>query len=210
MDTAHIVELVAPYLGDANTLTSEQAENISTYVNILMKWNARMNLTAVRTRDEMISRHFGESLFAARHLLSADSRCSVIDVGSGAGFPGLVLKIFAPGLSLMLVESQNKKATFLKEIVRQLSLSDVEVLNVRAEKVGLRAELVTFRAVEKFESIAPTAARLVSPGGRLAMLIGSAQVQAAHQFVPGAWQLPIMVPGSAARVLAVCRPKLAS
>jgi 16S rRNA (guanine527-N7)-methyltransferase len=206
VDTARIAELIAPYAGEASAPSLAQLVNISTYINLLLKWNARTNLTAVRQEEEMVTRHFGESWFAARHLLAHSSASTVIDVGSGAGFPGLVLKLFAPALHLSLVESQNKKATFLKECVRTLQLSQVGVLNARAEQLELRASLVTLRAVERFESIVPTAARLVEPGGRMALLIGSGQLEQAESVVAGRWETPVAIPGASARVLAVCEP----
>jgi len=204
VDTARIAELLAPYSGEASTPSMEQLVYISTYVNLLLKWNARTNLTGIRSAEEIVERHFGESWFAARHLLPHTSTSTVIDVGSGAGFPGMVLKIFAPAIHLTLVESQNKKATFLKEAVRQVELSGVEVLGVRAETLGRQAELVTLRAVERFEQIISTAARLVTPGGQLALLIGGSQIDLAKQLVAGDWGAPIAVPNSSSRVLVVC------
>jgi 16S rRNA (guanine527-N7)-methyltransferase len=170
-----------------------------------MKWNARTNLTAVRDEDEIVHRHFGESLFAASRLLDQESSITAIDVGSGAGFPGLPMKIFAPGLRQTLVESHGKKATFLREVVRALRLKDVAVVESRAEVLETTAELVTFRGVEKFEAILVSASRLVAPGGRLAMLIGAAQVARAHELLPGEWLEPWAVPESQTRVLAVWR-----
>ena len=205
MDTERIAELLEPYSGEASAPSVMQLANISTYIDILTKWNARTNLTAIRDPEEMVRRHFGESWFAARQLLAHSSTGTVIDVGSGAGFPGLVLKLFAPGIHLTLVESQNKKATFLKEAVRHLQLANVEVANIRAENLGQVAELVTLRAVERFESVLPIAARLVRPGGELAALIGSEQFEEARRLVSGDWREPVAIPSSSSRVVAVWR-----
>src|SRR5437899_11564442 len=133
-----------------------------------------MNLTAIREPEQIVTRHFGESLFLARKLaeigfLGGSSvrdiggSLPVVDVGSGAGFPGIPLKIAYPNITLTLIEAQQRKAVFLKEVLRALHL-DIEVKNVRAEDFvrtdpGL-ADLVTLRAVEKCEGIVPVAARL--------------------------------------------------
>src|SRR4029077_10309316 len=140
--------------------------------------------TAVRRCEEIVPRHFGESFFAARHLLpfgqaipaeeQAASRIHVIDVGSGAGFPGLPIKIWAPYIHLTLIESNHKKATFLREVARSLTLTDVDVFTGRAESflapranepmsapANRRGNIVTLRAVERFDAVLPTAANLL-------------------------------------------------
>src|SRR3984957_11600850 len=144
MDTHRIAELLVPFL-EANDqrLTTNDCiyKHISTYIDILLRWNARINLTAVRDPEAIVTRHFGESLFAARHLLPVSSSApsvssvssvveafeSVADVGSGAGFPGLPIKLWAPHLSLTLIECNHKKAAFLREITRALTLTDVNI-----------------------------------------------------------------------------------
>jgi 16S rRNA (guanine527-N7)-methyltransferase len=260
MDTARIAELLEPFLhatisGPASSLchsepakageepavlSSAQLHDISTYIDILLRWNARINLTAIRDPEDIVRRHFGESLFAARQLLSSASSASsvssvvhtsdpvppvpsvvhssgpvssvvrslhtVADIGSGAGFPGLPMKLWAPRISLTLIESNHKKATFLREVVRALTLTDVNIKNTRAEALSETYNLVTLRAVEHFESILPTAATLVAPGGRLALLIGSSQIADAHTSLPHlSWSTPIPIPLSRTRVLAVAQ-----
>lgn len=205
MDPSAIAALLAPYLAPAR-LGPQQLVHISMYIDILERWNRKMALTAVRDPEEMVERHFGESLFVARRLFpaAAPAALSAIDVGSGAGFPGLPLKIFAPALRLTLIESQQKKATFLKEAVRALALPQVEVFAGRAQDFPGQADLVTLRAVERFEAILPVAARLVLPGGRLALLIGAAQAERARRLLPAfAWESPIALPRSQQRILLV-------
>jgi 16S rRNA (guanine527-N7)-methyltransferase len=131
----------------------------------------------------MLTRHFGESLFAAQELLQRESTIDVIDLGSGAGFPGLPLKLWAPGIRLTLIESQNKKATFLREVVRALGLRDVEVFCGRGESCAKKADLVTMRAVEKFEDALRVAGGLVNEAGRLGILIGFAQSEKAKKIL---------------------------
>ena len=96
-------------------------------------------------------------------LKEFDSRRTVADVGTGAGFPGFPLKIWNPALSLTLIESNHKKATFLREITRALTLTDVDIQITRAESIQTKFDVVTLRAVEHFEKILPIAAALVSP-----------------------------------------------
>ena len=206
-----IAALLAPYLGD-DRLSAAQLAQLETYLDLLLRWNARTNLTAVREPENIVSRHFGESLFAARHLfggplkpglgLSGEQHCS--DLGSGAGFPGLPLKIWAPALHLTLIESQNKKATFLREVIRALQLKDVEVFAGRGEDLDRKFDLVTLRAVEHFESALDTAMRLLSPGGRAALLIGASQAGTARNHASQLqWSEPLPVPLSSARILLV-------
>ncbi len=204
MDHRRIADLLEPYLGE-ESLTEQQIERISTYIDLLLKWNARMNLTAVRNPEQIVQRHFGESLFAARLLLRQSRPTSVCDVGSGAGFPGLPLKLYAPELQVTLIEAHGKKATFLREVIRIITLTDINVFNGRAESWGQQAELVTLRAVEKFESVLPVAAGLVAPGGRLALLIGSDQIPLAHALVKGNWEEEVAIPGSNRRAVAALR-----
>ena len=138
VESTRIAELLSPFLA-GEPLTAEVLNGLQRYLDLLCKWNARVNLTAVRNPEQIVTRHFGESLFAARVLLHEDVRRSltVADVGSGAGFPGIPLKLWAPQVQLTLIESQNKKATFLREVIRALTLEQSEVFCGRA-KIGGR------------------------------------------------------------------------
>jgi 16S rRNA (guanine527-N7)-methyltransferase len=197
----HMRALLAPFVDWP--LTEAQLSQIAAYLELLLRWNARVNLTAVRAPEQIVARHFGESLFAAARLFPPDANLRVFDLGSGAGFPGLPMKIFAPAITLTLIESNQKKAAFLKEAVRALSLMNVSVFAGRAEDLDATADLVTMRAVERYERALPIAACLVAPAGRLALLIGSAQADVAHQMPRFSWQAPIPIPQSSARVILV-------
>jgi 16S rRNA (guanine527-N7)-methyltransferase len=196
---------LAPYIS-SEELDEVLLASVGVHLDLLLRWNQRMNLTAVRTPEEMVRRHFGESLFAARHLLARDAELEVIDVGSGAGFPGLPLKFWAPGVRLALVEGHGKKATFLREVGRALGLTGFEVLNQRAEGIARRAPLVTMRAVERFERSLPAAARLVAPGGRLALLIGEGQRDEALAALPAGESEVVELPESQRRILFTWSP----
>jgi 16S rRNA (guanine527-N7)-methyltransferase len=137
----------------------------------------------------------------------AQDSLRVLDIGSGAGFPGLPLKLWAPNIRLTLIESNHKKATFLREVARALTLTNINIITDRAEAVAtrpevLQAEVVTLRAVEHFETILPQAATFLAQHGTLALLIGAAQVpQLAALSMK--WQPPIPVPHSKTRVLSI-------
>jgi 16S rRNA (guanine527-N7)-methyltransferase len=234
MQPARIAELLEPFLDPCHSeparageepavLSQSQLANISMYIDILRHWNARINLTAIRSEEEIMTRHFGESLFAARHLFPCAMEKSagatdrsvahsskphrLADLGSGAGFPGIPIKLWAPPIHLTLIESNHKKATFLREVTRALTLTDVVIENARAESLlGQTFDTVTLRAVERFESVLPIAAKLIAPQGRLALLIGSPQLAQAQAILPAfAWSAPQSVPLSQSRVLAIGR-----
>ena len=202
MDIARIAELLKPFA----RLSESQLRTTSIYIDILQKWNARVNLTAIRDPEEIVTRHFGESYFSAQRLLHEDEAWAgtVVDLGSGAGFPGIPIAIFRPKASVILVESNGKKAAFLGEVVSQLGLANVEVFCGRGEAFGRKADLVVMRAVESFELALGVAAGLVNTCGRLGLLIGQSQVLAAkvqeHRFQ---WHDPVSIPISKSRVLLV-------
>ena len=200
MTRSEMAALLNPYANlDERCLAS--TEN---YLNLLLKWNARINLTAVRRPEEIVGRHFGESFFAAAYLLNTDDSLSAIDLGSGAGFPGLPIALFASRVRMTLIEASGKKAAFLNEAVRALGLDNVKVFTGRAEAFQGTADLVTMRAVEKFDVALSRAHALVNPGGRLALMIGASQVEAAEKQIPRLiWQAPVEVPGGHSRVLLV-------
>jgi len=286
MQPDRIAALLAPFLDQTRDgsrsapsreqgLTTSDLASISTYIDLLLRWNARINLTAIRDPEEIVTRHFGESLFAARLLfpprvhVGADalvrpaeqsSAASTVldaasgsdpdrgraalqrrvspeegkgafapeaqtlaDLGSGAGFPGLPIKLWTPDMNLTLIESNQKKATFLREVVRALTLTSVNILNARAQDLIERPaeglvdnqpgssrsfDVVTLRAVERFEAILPVAATLVAPEGRLALLIGSTQLELAVAALPMlSWGNPVPIPLSRSRVVAIAHRK---
>ena len=207
MIPARIAELLAPFLPISYQLTSDDLDQISIYIDILLRWNSRVNLTAIRDPEQIVTRHFGESLFAAHHLFPArqGQNLTLADIGSGAGFPGLPLKLWAPEISLTLIESNHKKATFLREVSRALTLTNIDIQNARAESLtGRTFDLVTLRAVERFESILPIAASLLAKEARLALLISQPQLTQAHSVITTLnWSQPIPIPHSKSRILVI-------
>jgi 16S rRNA (guanine527-N7)-methyltransferase len=200
VDLDDIAALLQPFA----TLSPEQLARTSIYIDLLLKWNARINLTAVRTPEDIVTRHFGESFFLASRLLPAGEATSVIDLGSGAGFPGLPIAILAPAARVTLIESNTKKAAFLNEAISTLKVKNVAVLRQRGEQCSRTAQLVTMRAVEDFQRSLLVALRLVGEGGRIALMIGAGQVAIAKSLAPGtAWSEPVAFPESRNRVLLV-------
>jgi 16S rRNA (guanine527-N7)-methyltransferase len=160
-----IAQLLEPYL---QPIPEDLVEKFSLYLDLLMKWNARTNLTAIREPEEMVRRHFGESLFTGVHLPSAET---LLDFGSGAGFPGLPIQLLRPDLAVTLAESQNKKATFLREAVRTLGLkTEIWADRVEAMPSSRQFDIVTLRAVDNMATALVSATPRVRAGGILAVL----------------------------------------
>jgi 16S rRNA (guanine527-N7)-methyltransferase len=238
MEVARISELLTPFLQsdprspDPAQLTHTQLEQILTYIDLLIRWNARINLTAIRIPEATVTRHFGESLFAARHLLPSNASPMagvapaeatvlptahhshpshspsptteyLVDFGSGAGFPGLPMKIWSPRTRVTLIESNNKKVAFLREAIRTLTLTNIDVFPGRAGDFPPgSATLLTLRAVERFDAAIATAIPLVASEGTLALLIGQSQIARAQTLAPTLrWSPPLAVPQSDSRVL---------
>ncbi len=111
-------------------LSEEQLLQFSDYADMLSEWNQKMNLTAITEPFEVAAKHFADSLFGLSFI---GEHASVIDVGTGAGFPGIPLKIACPGISLTLLDSLNKRLTFLNAVVAELKLSDTTTIHSRAE-----------------------------------------------------------------------------
>jgi 16S rRNA (guanine527-N7)-methyltransferase len=172
------------------------------YLALLMKWNVRMNLTAIRDEDGILARHFVESIACARSLPSGIR--TLLDFGSGAGFPGVPIALCRPELEVTLAESQGKKAAFLQEAVRVLDLR-CQVYSRRAEGLKDCFDCITLRAVDKMDRAVGAAAGLVAIGGWLAIMTTSAEL-GGHQSAAGAgfrWSEPLSLPGSDDRVLAL-------
>ena len=200
MEPAKIAALLRPF---AN-LPEKLINGISIYIDILIKWNSKISLTSVRDPREMVSRHFGESFFLAETLIGSRWQGTVADVGSGAGFPGVPLAMYCPTADVILIESQGKKAAFLNELIYALKLKNARVFRDRAEQFSSQVDLVTLRAVEKFDEVLTIALDLVRPGGRIGLMIGQAQLETARRVGSHfGWEQPLKVPGGQSRVLLI-------
>lgn len=149
------------------SLNAETIAKFEKYLALLLKWNARMNLTAIRDSKEILNRHFLESITCAQAL--PPGIATLLDFGSGAGFPGVPIALCRPEIHVVLAESQTKKAAFLQEAVRTLGLS-ARVFSGRAEHLDEQFDCVALRAVDQMETAVSAASKLVRTGGWLAVL----------------------------------------
>lgn len=161
-------------------ITPAQTQEIQNYLEVLLRWNRHINLTSVRAPEEIVARHFGESFYLARILELKNQR--LVDVGSGAGFPGLAIKIVCPELRVLLVESNGRKVTFLKEVARALAWQNVEALQARFQELARNwkreaTDIVTARAVGSLRELVTSGARILRTGGTLALYLGRKDAQ---------------------------------
>jgi len=152
---------------DSPPIGEEKANQFITYLTLLQKWNARTNLTAIRDEKGILSRHFLESILCARLL--PPGLHTLLDFGSGAGFPGLPIAILHPEIAVTLAESQHKKAAFLREAVRVTGV-DAKVHSGRAEELTSKYDCVTLRGVDNMAAAIPAAVQLIAPNGYIAIL----------------------------------------
>jgi len=189
-------------------LSDVQTAQVREYVRLLLKWNQSVSLTSVLDPMEIVARHFGESMFVS--CLIPVENCRLADLGSGAGFPGLALKIASPTLQVKLIESNKKKCAFLSEVVRSLALTHVEILSDRFEDIRTSndfAELITARALGGFTRILTWSKRALSPRGHLILWLGgedSSQVSSAPGWL---WQPAVRIPDSQRRFILIGRPR---
>ncbi|HUX45914.1 MAG TPA: 16S rRNA (guanine(527)-N(7))-methyltransferase RsmG [Terracidiphilus sp.] len=181
-----------------------QNQRFEAYLSLILRWNARTNLTAIRDEDGILARHFLESIACARAL--PPEVATLLDFGSGAGFPGIPIALCRPQIAVTLAESQGKKAAFLQEALRVLQLS-ANVHSGRAEDLATQFDCVTLRAVDKMEPAVRAASSLVRPGGWLALLttpteLPALEAAAGPEF---SWMPPTPLPGSDTRILALAR-----
>ncbi|HEV2418232.1 MAG TPA: 16S rRNA (guanine(527)-N(7))-methyltransferase RsmG [Terriglobia bacterium] len=181
------------------TLSQPQIGNLIVYLNLLLRWNEKINLTAIRRPEECVTRHFGESLLLARHEQLAGR---LLDIGSGAGFPALALKLVFPELEITLLEPVAKKRAFLKEVVRACAFSGVEVRGERIQglKKGTLYDTITMRAVGS--SLIKEAVSYLKPSGKFYLWLSQTQAQELVKLDSGMkWDVPIEIPESRERII---------
>ncbi len=156
------------------SLSAHQGEQLRLYLQFLKRWNQRINLTSIALTNEQLAFHFFEAFWAARHFLSGEERLA--DVGSGAGFPGLAMKLYLPSLEVTLVEKSHKKAVFLQELSRQLDL-EVHVFQGQAENYP------------NWQSIEVALLRALKPSSQLLRILSCYRLKLLyfHGRQPGPW-----------------------
>jgi 16S rRNA (guanine527-N7)-methyltransferase len=183
-------ELLRSKLAGICDLPEQQIERLKLHFDLLTRWNRVLSLTSVRTLEEAVERHYCESVFAGLHL--PEGPVSVADVGSGAGFPGVPIAIMRPDCAIVLIESHQRKAAFLKEATRELP--NVRVLAKRAEDVPERFDWVVSRAV-RYSDIAAALKKL---GRNAELLTGEVRTEDLSGFE---WQEPMRLPWGDRRYL---------
>lgn len=157
-------------------LDSNQLEQLNKYYNILLEQSSLMNLTTITSLDGVYIKHFYDCLLLSK-TIDLTQKLTLCDIGSGAGFPGIVLKIAFPNLKITLVEPTLKRCKFLELVINSLNLKDINVVNDRAEKYALNArekfDIVTARAVASFNILSELCVPLLKINGKFAALKGS-------------------------------------
>ncbi len=182
----------------------DQVLQIQQYIKILLTWNEKVNLTAIRDPLEILYRHFCESMYAAEAIPLKNGRLA--DAGSGGGFPGLPLKIIRPDLQVFLVECNIKKVTFLAEVIRELGLKGAQVLARRYEELGEEVaplDYVCSRALGEFPAFLEWAGAEQIAAKQVILWIGARDLPEVQKIGGWQWHDPIEVPHSLRRLLLV-------
>jgi 16S rRNA (guanine527-N7)-methyltransferase len=201
-----IVSALSPFTGSIH-ISTEQAEKIRDYTELLIKWNKAIALTAIDDQLEIVSRHFGESIFALSAVPGLAGRLA--DVGAGAGFPGLPLKIARQEIKVALLEPNLKKCAFLNEVTRALGLVDVEVSRSRYEEyqdAGVLFDFVCARALGDYRRLLRWTRGVLAPGGHVMLWLGAEDSILLSRTPGWSWDLPVQIPESRNRVIQIGRP----
>lgn len=150
-------------------VTEDILNKLDTYLNLLNEWNNKFNLTTILEEKDVYLKHFYDSICIVRTELIKNEKIKLCDFGTGAGFPGLVIKIFFPNIQLTLIESNAKKCMFLEEVINKLELKDVEILNKRSEEHAKNNreifDIITCRAVSHLRIISEISIPMLNVGG---------------------------------------------
>ncbi len=177
MDKEKFKNIMCEYLVELNIeLSDTQLEQFYNYMELLLEWNKVINLTAITDPEEIIKKHFIDSLTIIKRLKETSS---IIDVGSGAGFPGIPIKIFFPRTNVILLDSLNKRIKFLNEVIEKLNLKGIKAVHGRAEDFGRNKEyrekfdVATARAVAPLQVLIEYLMPFVKVGGSCLCMKGS-------------------------------------
>ena len=168
MEKKEFEERIKEYALEMNiNISNEQIEKFYNYMQLLLDWNKKINLTAIIEPKEIILKHFIDSLTILKYI---EKGSKVIDVGTGAGFPGIPLKIMRDDIEITLLDSLNKRINFLKEVIKQLELTKIQAIHGRAEEFGKKKresfDIVTSRAVANLSTLSEYLVPLAKIGGK--------------------------------------------
>lgn len=153
-------------------LTEDQLKKLNKFYNLLIEWNQKINLTRITNKEDVYLKHFYDSLTIAKEvdLTKVNTLC---DVGTGAGFPGIVLKIVFPNLNITLVDALQKRVNYLNKVIEELELKNIKAIHIRAEDLKETYDIVTARAVANIEKLITYTMHLVNKDGKLVALKGN-------------------------------------
>ena len=199
-----IVEALAPF---GISPSGDQVQKIREYLALLLRWNQSISLTSIDDPREIVARHFGESMYATK--IHPVENCRLADVGTGAGFPGLALKIVCPSIQLTLIESNRKKVTFLSETIRTLGFADVDIRQERFEEIqseSIGADIITARAVGQFKELLKWFRQALAHRGHILLWVGAEDATRIAKTPGWTWQPAVHVPDSQRRFILIGRP----
>ena len=151
--------------------TDKQLADLETYYDMLIEWNNKINLTRIIDKEDAYLKHFYDSLTVVR-IQKLEEINDICDVGTGAGIPGIILKIFYPHLKLTLIDSKEKKLRFIDEVIKRLDLKDTKTVHTRAEEYKEKYDLVVSRAVANIETLLKYTMHLLNKDGKLIAMKG--------------------------------------
>ena len=154
-------------------ITEEQLNKLELFYDLLIKWNDLINLTRITKKEDVYLKHFYDSLTLTK-VVNLNNINTLCDVGTGAGFPGIVLKILYPNLKITLIDSLQKRVNYLNEIIKELKLDNIKAIHIRGEDYHEKFDLVTSRAVANIEKLVNYTMHLIEKKGLFIAKIGRA------------------------------------
>ena len=186
------------------TVGAELCESIRIYMSILLQWNSKIALTTVTDPHEILRIHFGESFFAAKVAGIVKGR--VADIGTGAGFPGIPIRMVSTDICLSLIEPITKKTALLGEVLRRMGILGVSIIRCRMEELSTTVtefDFITARALGSYEKVVKWSAERLCEDGKIVLLLGPNEINALLPIKSWNWHKPVVVPGSHSRFVLV-------
>ena len=164
------------------TLSTYQLDKLEKFYKLLVEWNNKINLTRIIDKEDVYLKHYYDSL-TINKVIDLNEVETLCDVGSGAGFPGIVLKIFYPHLKITLVDSLQKRVNYLNEIIKELDLKDIKAIHVRGEDLKEKYDVVTARAVANIEKLLKYTMHLLNSNGKMIAMKGNIDEELTDQVI---------------------------